>query len=289
MARIEGDSGNNLEIGTGSPDEIFGYGGIDLLRGSGGNDTIEGGDGPDSLYGDQGNDTILGGTGDDLVRGGRGNDVIRGGDDTDVLFGDRDNDILWGEDGDDILLGGLGNDTLVGGAGADIINGGPGRDTVSYQDSPTEIEATLYDSEVTGGDADGDVLIDIENIIGSPHDDFIVGSIVGGATINGGAGDDQLLGFAADTLTGGPGSDVFSFGQLTDGATVRDFKKGEDKILIVHTEDWVYISQDDLDLMLRFSDGNVLSLELLGIGFEDAGEVTLNVPVSTLDASDFII
>ncbi len=289
MARIEGGNGNDLRIGTSAADLIFGFGGIDLLRGGDGGDTIEGGAGPDSLYGDQGNDTIIGGAGDDLVRGGRGNDVIRGGDDTDVLFGDRDNDIIWGEEGDDILLGGPGNDTLVGGDGRDILNGGPGNDTVSYEDSPGGIEAELYDSSVTGGNADGDILIDIENIIGSPHDDFMVGSIVGGATLNGGAGDDTLLAITADTLIGGAGSDKFAFSESTSGATVRDFKKGEDKILIVHTEDWVYISQDDLDLMLRFSNDNVLSLELLGIGFEDAGEVTLNVPVSELDASDFIV
>ena len=269
MARIEGDGGNNLEIGTGSPDEIFGYGGIDLLRGGSGNDTIEGGDGPDSLYGDQGNDEIFGGTGDDLIRGGRGNDEIFGGYDTDVLFGDRDNDILWGEEGDDILLGGLGNDTLVGGGGRDILNGGPGTDTVSYADSPSGIEAELYDSAVTGGNADGDILIDIESIIGSPHDDMIVGSIFGGATINGGDGDDHLLAIAADTLIGGAGNDWFAFGELTDGVTVRDFTKGEDKIVLLHTKSWVNISQDDLDLMLRFSDGNVLSLELLGTGFEE--------------------
>ena len=56
MARIDGDAGNNLEIGTSAPDKIRSFGGIDLLRGGSGNDTIDGGDGPDSLYGDQGND-----------------------------------------------------------------------------------------------------------------------------------------------------------------------------------------------------------------------------------------
>ena len=284
-----GTPGNDQYFGTPGADRIHGLDGQDQMRGGSGNDTIEGGDGPDSLYGDQGNDTIQGDDGDDVIRGGRGRNVLRGGYDTDVLFGDRDNDILWGEEGDDILLGGLGNDTLVGGDGRDILNGGPGTDTVSYEDSPGGIEAELYDSSVTGGNADGDVLVDIESIIGSPHDDQLVGSIFGGATLNGGDGDDTLLAIAADTLIGGPGRDRFAFGELTDGATVRDFTKGEDKIVIVHTEDWVYISQDDLDLMLRFSDGNVLSLELLGIGFEDAGEATLNVPVSTLDASDFIV
>lgn len=289
MAIFDGTPGNDQYFGTPEADQIHGHDGQDQIRGAAGNDTIEGGNGPDSLYGDQGNDTIHGGDGDDVVRGGRGNDAIRGGYGTDVLFGDRDNDILWGEQHEDVLLGGPGNDTLVGGEGADVLNGGPGTDTVSYEGSPAGIDAELYDSSVEGGDADGDVLISIENIIGSPHDDQLVGSIFGGATLNGGGGDDTLIAIAADTLIGGPGRDRFTFGESSDGITVKDFTKGEDKILLIHTKSWVHISQDDLDLMLRFSDGNVLSLELLGTGFEDAGEVTLNVPVSELDASDFII
>ena len=58
MALINGDNGNNLEIGSSEADQIFGFGGIDLLRGSDGNDTIEGGEGPDSLSGDKGNDPV---------------------------------------------------------------------------------------------------------------------------------------------------------------------------------------------------------------------------------------
>ena len=37
------------------------------------------------------------------------------------------------------------------------------------------------------------------------------------------------------------------------------------------------------------SSGNVLDLSLLGAEFADFGSVTLTVPASTLDASDFII
>ena len=49
------------------------------------------------------------------------------------------------------------------------------------------------------------------------------------------------------------------------------------------------VSNADLENMLDGSSGNILDLSLLGAEFADFGSVTLNVPVSTLDASDFII
>ena len=49
------------------------------------------------------------------------------------------------------------------------------------------------------------------------------------------------------------------------------------------------ITTSDLDNMLRNSSGNVLNLSLLGPEFRNFGDLTLNVPVSALDASNFII
>ena len=49
------------------------------------------------------------------------------------------------------------------------------------------------------------------------------------------------------------------------------------------------MSAADLANLLRSSTGNVLNLSLLGAGFEDFGDIRLNVPVSTLGASDFVI
>ena len=118
MAPINGDNGNNLEIGTSAADQIFGFGGIDLLRGGDGNDTIEGGDGPDSLYGDRDDDTIRGGTGDDLIRGGRGDDTLDGGAGRDMIRAD------------------LGDDWIMGSEGDDYIDGGDGYDVVDYSNSP---------------------------------------------------------------------------------------------------------------------------------------------------------
>ena len=89
-------------------------------------------------------------------------------------------------------------------------------------------------------------------------------------------------------LVGGPGDDTFEFfgGEFSSGEII-DFTKGEDTIELAFSN--AEVSASDLSNMLRNSTGNVLDLSLLGPGFEDFGELMLNVPVSTLDASDFLI
>ena len=89
-------------------------------------------------------------------------------------------------------------------------------------------------------------------------------------------------------LIGGPGDDTFEYhGSQFSGGEIEDFTKGEDTIAFAFSN--AEVSAADLDNMLRNSTGNVLDLSLLGPEFEDFGELTLNVPVSTLDASDFVI
>ncbi|MDE0002630.1 MAG: calcium-binding protein, partial [Rhodospirillaceae bacterium] len=315
MAVFDGSPGNDQYFGTAQADRIEGYDGQDQLRGGGGNDTIHGGNGPDSLYGDQGDDEIVGGAGDDVVRGGRESDTIFGDGGIDVLFGDRDNDFLFGGEGDDILLGGPGDDEIVGGAGADYINGGDGIDSVSYADSPVgrSGDGVLVDLYFPGfgidGDAQGDVLIEIEKVIGSPGNDDLRAAyndssdslfggsgndkLVGGGFehhpadyLDGGPGDDRLQTVGHGTVVGGPGKDVFDYLGEFYGGEIKDFTKGEDRIGFVFASD---VNEADLDNMLRNSSGNVLSLSLLGPEFESFGDLTINVPVSTLDASDFII
>ena len=315
MAIFDGSPGNDQYFGTIQADRISGNDGQDQLRGGSGNDTIHGGNGPDSLYGDQGDDEIRGGAGDDVVRGGRGSDTIFGEAGVDVLFGDRDDDFLFGGDGDDILLGGPGDDAIDGGPGADYINGGDGLDSVSYADSPVGPAGTgvLVDLQTPGlglrGHAQGDILVGIEQVTGSAGDDVLRGvyndsadslfggsgddKLVGGGfehhppdDLNGGPGDDRLQTVGRGTVTGGPGNDVFDYLGEFYGGEIKDFTKGEDKIEFVFAND---VSDADLNRMLRNSSGNVLDLGLLGPEFANFGELTLNVPVSTLDASDFII
>jgi Ca2+-binding RTX toxin-like protein len=150
--------------------------------------------------------------GDDTLSGGNGNDTIRG-------YGG--NDSLDGGAGNDTLDGGAGNDTLTGGAGADKLNGGDGIDVADYSGSTAGVTVNLATGVGTGGDAQGDALAAIENLIGSKFDDVLTGSAVAN-TLDGGAGNDVLAGgAAADKLIGGQGVDRVDYSASTVGVTVN--------------------------------------------------------------------
>lgn len=154
---------------------------------------------------------LNGGAGEDLLVGGAGNDLIEGGntDEGDHLIGGAGNDLLVGGGGDDVLEGGLGADTLEGGAG---------RDQVTYERSAVGVEFRYENINGragfrgTGGEAEGDLLFDVEYLIGSnqadrlfgnPNQDNTIEGLDGDDYIEGGKGNDFLLGgHGADTLVG---------------------------------------------------------------------------------------
>ena len=182
-----------------------------------------------------------------------GIDKITGTDRNDIIRGFGADDSLYGREGDDELYGGDGDDLLSGGPGADLLRGGKGNDTIAYPDSPLGVVINLHDGSASGGDADGDDIggNDIENVIGSVHDDLLTGTnsglvgnslwgLAGMDRLNGGAGDDHLYGGpgddmldggadddvleggpGADTLTGGAGDDTLSYAGSVMGVTVR--------------------------------------------------------------------
>ncbi len=76
-------------------------------------------------------------------------------------------------------IGGDGDDTLVGNAAANALYGFRGNDTVSYQSSTGAVTVLLATQTVSGGDAAGDVLFQIENATGGLGNDTLTGD--GGA------------------------------------------------------------------------------------------------------------
>ena len=135
-------------------------------------------------------------------------------------------------------------------------------------------------------------------------DDFLYGrdgddTLWGGGTrssdyLDGGPGDDHLLALVeGGVMVGGPGDDVFEFfGSDFKGGEIRDFTKGEDKISLEGLRDsfGLGVLPSELDALLRNSTGNELDLSQLDpILYAGYGSITLNVPVSTLDTSDFIL
>jgi Ca2+-binding RTX toxin-like protein len=152
----------------------------------------------------------------DTISGGGGRDIIKGHDGNDNLYGNAGSDQLYGGAGIDLLDGGAGNDFLEGGLGLATIRGGEDNDTVSYANSADGVTIVLVGGVGTGlgGDATGDILTGIENIVGSERLDLLTGDgnaniligLGGNDVLNGGAGNDILNGGAgADRLNGGAG------------------------------------------------------------------------------------
>ena len=120
-----------------------------------------------------------------------------------------------------------GDDILLGSAGADILDGDEGTDTADYSSSLAGVAVNLADGTGSGGDAEGDILVAIENVTGSAHDDSITGTIglntlkggAGSDILDGGEGDDLLNGGEGnDTLLGGLGNDTIEARANTDGS-----------------------------------------------------------------------
>jgi Ca2+-binding RTX toxin-like protein len=192
-------------------EDITGTGHIDLLVGNDEPNTISAGSGLDLVFGLGGDDHLSGGNDDDGLIAGAGDDVLEGG------LGD---DTLAGEGGDDTLDGGFGEDDLAGGADVDI---------ATYAARAQRVAVTFDNAANDGESGESDnVRTDIENATGGHGDDHlrvplfdVNGSPVPGAhTLDGGPGDDTLLGFA--TLLGGDDDDLLSGGPTQRGGGGND-------------------------------------------------------------------
>ncbi len=165
-----------------------------------------------------------------------GGDEMTGGEGADTLDGGKGGDRLDGGTGADTLLGGSGKDMLIGGKGGDMLKGGKGTDTASYKASDSRVVIDLKNGTASGGDANGDTLKSIENLVGSAGKDKLYGSD-GDNKLSGGNGADKLLGRkGADVLKGGKGSDTLDGGSGKDklyggaGADTLKGGKGADKL-----------------------------------------------------------
>ena len=129
---------------------------------------------------------------------------VEGDDEDNVLVGTEGNDFISGFGGNDTLRGLGGDDVLVGGTGVDLLDGGEGSDTASYAGSDARVTVLLS----RGFSSEGDTLVSIENVIGTDFDDILIAATEG-SEIDGGAGDDRLIGFGGDdVIFGGDGNDT---------------------------------------------------------------------------------
>ena len=210
---------NNIGIATGTVIETaIGGGGNDTIIGNSSNNTLNGGGGADTLFGGIGADALIGGAGTDTANYASSSAGVTvnlltglgsGGDaQGDTLSGIEN---ITGSAFADVLTGDNGANTLVGGAGADVLVGGLGTDTADYSSSAAAVNVNLLTGSGAGGDAQGDTLATIENIIGSAFADTLTGNAVAN-TLDGRSGNDTLIGGAgADALIGGAGTDTADY------------------------------------------------------------------------------
>ena len=246
--------------------------------GSGFADDLEGTDQANTLVGGPGNDRLVGFAGDDILSGGAGADVLHGGEgvdradysrstsgvlinleDPDANGGDALGDVLHsieivsGSFHDDQFIGDAADNTFEGRLGADVINGGPGFDTASYEHSSVGVTVDLTAGTGATGDAEGDELRSIEQLVGSAFADTLLGS-PSDETFQAGQGNDDIFGAA--------GSDRYRFGfgagvdQIVEVGTMFDL----DVILFdseVEPHDVSVIREVD-DLVLELERGSAL-------------------------------
>ncbi|WP_320174189.1 FecR domain-containing protein [Maridesulfovibrio sp.] len=193
--------------------------------------------------------------GSGLIEGTNEADTITGSSSDDTIKGLGGNDTLYGEAGDDELFGGAGNDSLYGGAGEDMLNGGTGNnyldggsgeshetDFASFAEQEHGVTVDLSNKNDAGEvtvttDTGHDVLVNIEGVIGTNHEDTLVGdegvnrfnpllnSDYDGSTmesINGGDGSDwiqfETIDYSVDITLKQSES---SYAELKDGSTVK--------------------------------------------------------------------
>jgi Ca2+-binding RTX toxin-like protein len=202
---------------------VFGQGGDDVITlneasgalpathlfGGAGNDTLTGGSGGDQLFGQAGNDTLLGRGGFDLLFGGSENDTMTGGDADDQVFGQSGTDRMIWNPGDDTDLneGGDGVDTVE-------VNGGNGAEQFTATANGTRVRFDRVNPAPFAIDIGTSEKLTV-NANGGDDSFSATGNLAAliAITVDGGAGNDTLLGSnGVDLLLGGDGND-FADGQ----------------------------------------------------------------------------
>jgi Ca2+-binding RTX toxin-like protein len=136
----------------------------------------------------------------------------------DILLGGAGNDVMVGFAGDDHVDSDGGDDTIYGGAGSDFVHTGGGNDLYVGHWAGHEAGPLVTDQDEVHASTGHDTLIADGGtawLFGESGNDFLSSRDsapehkLTSDQLQGGIGQDTLLGDAGDTLTGGTGADSF--------------------------------------------------------------------------------
>jgi len=205
---------------------------------------------------------IEGGAQDDILRGGQQGTIFDGKQGNDTIYGGAGNDIIFGGDGDDVIFTDNGDDYIYGGNGADNINGGNGSDTLAFKGDGFLRQGVTVDLNIGFGqqaDAEGDIYTSIENVYGTIHDDFLIGSDSDNKLYSL-EGNDTLAPLGgADKLVGGEGEDLYLLDKASGLKIIDNYAddKVEDTLSLTHlnsTNVCIFLVGDDLHIQDNTSD-----------------------------------
>jgi Ca2+-binding RTX toxin-like protein len=292
--------------------QVFGLSGDDLITLSEASGALP----ASKLYGGSGNDTIIGGSAADQVFGQSGNDILQGKGGFDHLFGGSAEDTLTGGDADDQVFGQNGNDKMVWNPGddTDLNEGGGGTDTVEVNGGGG---AEVFTTTANGARVRFDRIdpapfaIDIgtsEKLVlnaNGGNDQFsATGNLAAliGITVDGGAGEDTLLGSNGidllfggddkdfidgqqgnDTVFMGAGDDTFQW-DPGDGSDTVEGQEGADTLLFNWSTGSETMEASANGVRLRFT----RNLGTIALDVDDVEKVNVNMlgGVDTFIAND---
>jgi Ca2+-binding RTX toxin-like protein len=179
------------------------------------------------------------GVGSSLLMGLGGDDTLTGTGKFDTLIGGDGNDVM---SGGKLLVGGNGDDTMTasaasshfyslmeGGLGHNVLNGNG--NPLAYADYDIEAAGVTVNLNLQGVEqntkgAGFDTLNGVHNVLGSFHNDTLIGDNAGDALM-GNPGDDTIIaGAGNDILDGGDGADLVAYINASSGVTVDLSQQG---------------------------------------------------------------
>ncbi|MEH1843095.1 MAG: M10 family metallopeptidase C-terminal domain-containing protein [Nostoc sp.] len=245
-----------------------------------------------TIDGRGGNDTLLGGSKDDFITSDSGDDIIDGGGGTDTLSENADTNFfltsqtstnatlqsnitgydhltnvekvqLIGGNSNNVIdaTGFLGQVTLTGEKGTNFLTGGLGIDTVQESE---DSDFFLIDSTlIFNGGSDNLTNIEQANLTGGNGDNQInvVLSTIGSVTLNGGAGNDTLVGNDTSNVINGNADNDFLAGE--GGSDILNGGIGIDTVQEVRDDNMTLVGDINSAFLLKSAASNSDNIDFL--------------------------